>query len=228
MRIRVLICTATGLLVVAGFAIIPSVLPAILAWYRPDLTFLISTEDRRMFVTIDDAPSESTHRILEVLSKHGVPATFFVVADRVASSDQLDVILNAGHSVGNHLKTTQPSSHLTWQQFQSDFETCAEMLEHRQTARLYRPSSDLGTKAQTAFAKARGYRSVVGTVFPLDHWISNPRVLSFLIRWLSVRGGVIILHDGKTHGPVAAETLDQVIPQLRASGFTFGNLVDPD
>jgi peptidoglycan/xylan/chitin deacetylase (PgdA/CDA1 family) len=67
---------------------------------------------------------------------------------------------------------------------------------------------------------------VAGTVFPLDHWLENPAAIRRLAAWLAVDGGIIILHDGAARGPRTAEVLDQLIPILRARGFTFGRLSD--
>ena len=62
------------------------------------------------------------------------------------------------------------------------------------------------------------------TVFPLDHWISDSRWLVRIARWLSVKGGIVILHDGETHGQTTAAVLDALLPQLRAAGYEFGRL----
>src|SRR5215510_4614035 len=54
-------------------------------------------------LTFDDGPSESTSRILEILARNRVPATFFQCG---ANVDRLPAlareVVDAGHEIGNH------------------------------------------------------------------------------------------------------------------------------
>jgi peptidoglycan-N-acetylglucosamine deacetylase len=218
-----------GLIAVAAIAlgawvIFPYVLPWALARHRSDIQFAVATEKKTLFLTVDDAPSQNTSEILRVLKKHGVTATFFIIADRVKSPTQLDAIVAGGHSLGNHLKTTKACSQLSLAEFSADFDRCAALLEQHGKARLFRPASDFGTKEQIAYARSQGCRATLGTVFPLDHWISDSAWLARLSAWLAIRGGIVILHDGDARGQTTAEVLDRLIPKLKAAGYTFGRL----
>lgn len=79
------IIVALVLLALGVFVALPHVLPWALSQYRPDIRFIIGTSEKKLFLTIDDAPSKNTAKILRVLKKHEVSATFFVTADRVKS-----------------------------------------------------------------------------------------------------------------------------------------------
>ena len=207
-----------------SFAAVPRLLPPVLSLYRADIRFVVPTKEKKIFITIDDAPSESTGEILRVLKKHNVPATFFVIADCVKSPSQLDEIVAAKHSLGNHLRTFKACSKLSLPEFRADLEACSVLLERFEKPRYFRPPCGLGTQEQIAYARSRGYRAVAGTVFPLDHCISDSRWLVRLARWLSVKGGIVILHDGQTHGRTTAAVLEVLLPQLRAAGYEFGRL----
>jgi peptidoglycan-N-acetylglucosamine deacetylase len=217
-------CAAFVLLTLASLLALPHVLPWALSRYRPDIRFTGATKGKTLFLTIDDAPSKNTPEILRVLRKHDVTATFFVIADRVQSKTQLDEVVASGHSLGNHLKTTKACSKLSLAEFRSDFDTRSAVVEQRGKARLFRPASDFGTKEQIAYAQSKGYRATLGTVFQLDHWICDPRWLVGITRWLTVRGGIVILHDGDVRGHTTAAVLDQPIPTLKAAGYVFDRL----
>ena len=62
-----------------------------------------SRERRALSLTFDDGPSESTPRILEILERHRVPATFFQIGMNV---ERLPAVARgvreAGHAIGNH------------------------------------------------------------------------------------------------------------------------------
>lgn len=126
--------------------------------------------------------------------------------------------------MGNHLKTTKACSTLSLAEFSADFDACSALIEKRGAAPLFRPASDFGTKEQIAYARSKDYRPTMGTVFPLDHWISNPDWLICITQWLVVRGGIVILHDGDIRGHTTAEVLDQLLPQLKTAGYIFERL----
>ena len=225
MKRRILITFGTlGFLVVAAVLALPHILPSALELYRGDIRFVVTTKEKKIFVTVDDAPSKNTPEILRVLKKHGVPATFFVIADRVISPGQLEEIVAAGQSLGNHLKTTRACSKLSLPEFKSDFDACSVLLERAGKAQFFRPASDFGTTEQIAYAKSKGYRAVMGTVFPMDHVISDSGWLVRISRWLAVRGGILILHDGAIRGRTTSEVLDRLLPELKAAGYVFGRL----
>ena len=210
--------------VLISFAAVPRLLPWMLSLYRADIRFAVPTKEKKIFITIDDAPSESTREILRVLKKHNAPATFFIIADCVKSPTQLDEIVAAKHSLGNHLRTFKACSKLSLPEFRADLDACSLLLERFGKPRSFRPPCGLGTKEQIAYAQSRGYRAVAGTVFPLDHCISDSRWLVRLARWLSVKGSIVILHDGQSHGRTTAAVLEVLLPQLKAAGYEFGRL----
>jgi peptidoglycan-N-acetylglucosamine deacetylase len=62
---------------------------------------------RQIALTYDDGPNDPhTLRLLEVLAKHSVRATFFLIGRYVKQRPDLArEIVNAGHVVGNHTFT---------------------------------------------------------------------------------------------------------------------------
>lgn len=56
-----------------------------------------------VYLTFDDGPSRHTPRLLNILKKYNVKATFFVVGS--GKREYLDDIVNAGHSIGLHTMT---------------------------------------------------------------------------------------------------------------------------
>ena len=63
--------------------------------------------DRRSIaLTFDDGPSEGTPRILDILARHNVPATFFQCGANVARIHAVArAVRDAGHEIGNHSET---------------------------------------------------------------------------------------------------------------------------
>ncbi len=59
--------------------------------------------DKIIYLTFDDGPSKHTGRLLEILEKYNVKATFFVVDS--GNYDTMRDIVNQGHSIGIHSVT---------------------------------------------------------------------------------------------------------------------------
>lgn len=59
-----------------------------------------------MYLTFDDGPSKNTEKILDILKKYDVKATFFVIEkDDFDEKDLMQRIVDEGHSIGVHTYT---------------------------------------------------------------------------------------------------------------------------
>lgn len=77
---------------------------------RLDKSGLIHTKDNVIFLTFDDWGTDaSINKILYVLRKHRVPATFFVITNNVLNNPNLlRAIAEQGNDVGSHSEKHQP------------------------------------------------------------------------------------------------------------------------
>ena len=69
-----------------------------------------------MALTIDDTPSEYTREILQILKANEATATFFVIGDQIASSEDEEVLRDlilAGNELANHALHDEPSRSLS-------------------------------------------------------------------------------------------------------------------
>jgi peptidoglycan-N-acetylglucosamine deacetylase len=61
------------------------------------------TENKIVALTFDDGPTNKTDLVLDILEHYGVKATFFLTGNEMnRAPEQLDRIVAAGHSIGNH------------------------------------------------------------------------------------------------------------------------------
>jgi len=77
---------------------------------RLDKSGLIHTKDNVIFVTFDDWGTDaSVNKILYVLRKHDVPATFFILTHNVLNNPNLlRTIAMQGHNIGDHSDKHKP------------------------------------------------------------------------------------------------------------------------
>ena len=173
-------------------------------------------------LTFDDGPHpKMTERLLAVLEKEQVPATFFVVgkmADRYPYLVQ--EISAAGHEVSNHSYNHFHFSLL------SPHDALAELSHTRAVIRritgkdsiYYRPPGGHFSPRVAKAAAHAGYHMVLWSTLTKD--VEGASTLAITQRILkgAQDGDVILMHSGM---PNTLEALPGVIAQLKAEGYQF-------
>ena len=59
---------------------------------------------KAVYLTFDDGPiPEVTPKVLEILDKYGVKATFFMVGENIDKHPEVfEMVVQSGHAIGNH------------------------------------------------------------------------------------------------------------------------------
>src|SRR5271168_3787486 len=111
-------------------------------WYGPTFTGLPSGT-KKLALTYDDGPNDPhTLRLLEVLARHGVHATFFLIGRYVEQRpDIAREIAQAGHVIGNHSFSHPNLILASAAQARAELQKCEQALYDAvgQHSRLFRP-----------------------------------------------------------------------------------------
>jgi peptidoglycan/xylan/chitin deacetylase (PgdA/CDA1 family) len=186
----------------------------------PGVLFRVETEERAVALTIDDAPSpEVTPGLLEVLRRHGVKATFFVIgANAERHPDLLEAIRRDGHELGNHLYRDRPSIRLSDEEFVAMLRKTDALVRPRGPLKWCRPASGWVDERMVELLHENGYRACLSSVYPLD--LVTPPVATAWHFMANVRpGAILVLHDGGPPRADNVQTLDEVLTQLAGEGY---------
>ncbi len=86
-------------------------------------------EGKTIYLTFDDGPSSHTGRLLDVLQKYNVKATFFVLNNGTNINKTMKRIVEEGHSIGVHSDTHEYSEiYTSSENFWADFNRCRQVI----------------------------------------------------------------------------------------------------
>lgn len=179
-------------------------------------------------LTFDDGPHpQHTLKLLDVLERHQVQATFFWLGACVERSPAIaQAIYQQGHWIGLHgfdHRSFPTLSDLelrdSLQKTQSAIATACNVDPKRLLD--VRPPNGLFTPKTLNLLTQWNYRPVMWSVVPED-WVA-PGIVTVVSRVLrQVRNGsIIVLHDGCCGGEDVAQIADLLIPMLQQQGYHF-------
>lgn len=183
---------------------------------------------KRIYLTFDDGPSSVyTPRLLDLLNKYEIKATFFLVGSFARKNpDIVSRMVREGHEVGVHSNTHKSAFLMDRRRFCNDMDSSLINLKKvGVTPSLYRPPYGHSRRYSALEAGRRGMRMVKWDVMAQDwrgHTTSDIIAGKILRRVFD--GAVICLHDarGRNMAPSRTiEALDKVIPELIERGYTF-------
>lgn len=198
-------------------------------WYGRTFTGL-KPGARQLALTYDDGPNDPhTLRLLEVLARHNVKATFFLIGRYVKQRpDIARELVRAGHVVGNHTFSHPNLIFASARETAIQLRDCERALTDavREHSRLFRPPFGGRRPATLKIARALDLEPVMWNVTGWD-WKAKPAdyVATKMIQ--QIRGGdVILLHDGshQSFGADRSETViatDRLIARYKSEGYEF-------
>lgn len=191
---------------------------------------------KRLALTFDDGPSESTPAVLALLARHGVRATFFFCGQNVERLPGVArLVRDAGHEIGNHTQTHMRLCPRLG--FRMNFRSPRTiLLELEKTQRAIQQATDLTPQLFRApyglrwFGLRRAQRQlgllgVMWTVIGHDWEWPAERIAQHVLQGASA-GGILCLHDGRDIRPdpdlsQMLQALDHLLPELKRRGFQF-------
>lgn len=189
---------------------------------------------KRVALTFDDGPGPYTERVLEILKRSGVRATFFMNGDQVATRPKLArKVFEAGHEIGDHTY-----NHIDFHTY--DREDKADRL--RQEMRLSKKAIQkaVGTTPKLCrmpygfvrpwvreIARHEGY-ALVNWTFGNDWHSIEPEAKRRDYLKAIRPGAIFLMHDGGARRQGTLFVLEGLLEELKRQGYeavTVGELL---
>lgn len=184
-------------------------------------TIIRQVECERKFaaLTIDDGPYPgSTEKLLAVLSRHNIKATFFILGENaVEYPELLDKIKEGGHEIASHSFTHRHLNKLSVEECRQEFQKAEAALGK---VELFRPPGGLYNENVLQEAAKYDYRVVLWSIDTLD-WQKPPcgQVVDKVMSNIKP-GSIILLHDGQANLPTP-QAIDEFVRRLSKQGYEF-------
>lgn len=185
---------------------------------------------RQLALTYDDGPNDPyTQRLLEVLARHNVRATFFLIGRYVKQLPEIArEISQAGHVVGNHSFTHPLLIFKSEEEIRRELADCRAAIQDAigVHSNLFRPPFGGRRPAVLRVAREIGLEPIMWNVTGHD-WNAPPaeEIERKVVK--QIRGGdVILLHDGghQQLGTDRSQTVlatDHLLSRYKNEGFEF-------
>ncbi len=200
----------------------------------PSLYFKIMYKLRRkengkiIYLTFDDGPSsEYTGKLLDVLKKYKIHASFFCVAEFAKENENIIKRMDKeGHLIGLHSLKHDNAYLMDVFKTNKDFRKSIEIMNKLgKDITYYRPPWGDLNLASLFNVKKYNLKLVLWNVMAED-WEGDTTAFDIEVKLLRrIQGGdIICLHDGRGENEAPSRTieaLDKVIPILLGKGFKF-------
>lgn len=181
-------------------------------------------QEKVIALTFDDGPWPSnTPKVLDILKKNNIKATFFMVGEAIKDHPQLAKrVVAEGHVVANH----------TWHHWYHKLSPSAAAREIDDTTELiykttgvktplFRPPGAVMNNGVADYAKQKNYALIMWSNDPMDYRpLSAQELVKNVIR-KAHPGAIVLMHDGGGNHPATVKALPQMIAELKELGYRF-------
>lgn len=185
---------------------------------------------RRIALSFDDGPHPTfTPKILDLLEKYDIKATFFMIGCNVELYPAVAKAVHlAGHEIGNHTFTHPHMKQVSLEALEQEIRKTEAVLQKNGIPRpkLFRPPEGFRSPEQVAALEEAGYLTVIWSLDSHD-WQGRAvgEILSVVLN--GVQGGdVLLFHDYTSRQNTTITALEQLIPKLLEDGYEFVTISD--
>lgn len=204
---------------------------------QKEAIYRVDTENKKISFTFDVnwADEEYLYKILDILDKYNVKATFFVMGRWIVypeneNIDKLKEIYKRGHEIGNHSYSHADFKTINEQKMINEIKDAEKVIKETIGVKteLFRFPSGHYNQNGVKVANSLGYKSIQWDVDSID-WKQLGLEREYLRVINHVKPGSIVLFHN--NGKYTADNLNRLIPELQGKGYEFvpvGQLIYKD
>lgn len=178
----------------------------------------IDKSKKMIALTFDDGPNYNTSKVIDVLNKYDIKATFFVLGSRaINNKDILKKMADSGMEIGNHTYNHLLLTKYDENKIRSEIDDTSEVIYSatKKRPKLLRPSYG---SVNNKIKKVANMPIIIWDIDTLDwKYHNSKRITSRVVN--KVRDGdIILMHDIYS---ASLNALSNIIPILQGNGYEF-------
>lgn len=178
----------------------------------------IDKSKKMIALTFDDGPNYNTSKVIDVLNKYDIKATFFVLGSRaINNKDILKKMADSGMEIGNHTYNHLLLTKYDENKIRSEIDDTSEVIYSatKKRPKLLRPSYG---SVNNKIKKVANMPIIIWDIDTLDwKYHNSKRITSRVVN--KVRDGdIILMHDIYS---ASLNALSNIIPILQDNGYEF-------
>lgn len=178
----------------------------------------IDKSKKMIALTFDDGPNYNTSKVIDVLNKYDIKATFFVLGSRAINNKNiLKKMADSGMEIGNHTYNHLLLTKYDENKIRSEIEDTSEVIYSatKKRTKLLRPSYG---SVNNKIKKVANMPIIIWDIDTLDwKYHNSKRITSRVVN--KVRDGdIILMHDIYS---ASLNALSNIIPILQDNGYEF-------
>lgn len=187
----------------------------------------VKTDEKKIAISFDAAwGNEDTQKLIDIMDRYGVKATFFVVGEWVDKyPESVKALADAGHSIQNHSDTHPHLTQVSRQELVSQIENCNEKIEKLTGVRptlLRPPYGDYDNTVMQTINELKMY-PIQWDVDSLDWKEYDAQTIYNKVISKVCCGSIVLFHNAALHTP---EALPMIIEKLQKDGYEFVKITD--
>ncbi len=184
-----------------------------------------NNDEMKIALTFDDGPHPKyTEKILDILARYDIKATFFMVGQNVEYyTETAKRVMNEGHEIGNHTYTHPHMRGLDGLSVASEVKRCEETIRRviGYKTTLFRPPEGVVDDAVKSMAVSSEYDVILWRIDTRDWAGTSTQDICGNIKSNISSGDIILMHDYITKNCHTVDALETIIPILLERGYEF-------
>lgn len=221
-RMVTVLCSA-GIFVLAVLLAVQGITALTASFARREMPICrVQTQEKKIAISFDaDSGNEETARLIDLLRRYSVKATFFVVGAWVQRyPESLRALAAAGHEVGNHSATHPHMPRLSGSEMLSQITECNSRVQSvtGKTPVLFRAPYDDYSNLLIETAQSASMQCVQWDIDSCDWKNLSPKAITKQVISQAKPGSIILFHNGALN---TATALPDILSALQTQGYTI-------
>ncbi|WP_201715817.1 polysaccharide deacetylase family protein [Rossellomorea arthrocnemi] len=188
-----------------------------------NLTSEVNTDKKVVALTFDDGPTENTGKILSLLDKYKVKATFFLIGEEIERSpEEAKKIVEKGHQIGNHTYTHNRMIFKSSTYIKKEIENTDELIkETGYDGEIdFRPPNGKKLIGLPYYLHKNDRETIMWSIEP-DSVTNDPSKKLAVVKENAKPGSIILLHPMYDKSVDEIQVLEEILAALTKEGYSF-------